>query len=132
MCYLRQLEGYALKLSAKAVSGYVNVISRPSSSGDARWQAVVFCPDQQGKISLGTFDKPEEAALAIAKHNDPLHEAAATAEPQVQLQASDRPGASPAPLRRRGAAADEAEDQGEWQFRAAHTTLSPPPIVKKR
>ena len=120
MCCLRQLEGYALKLSAKAVSGYVNVISRPSSSGDARWQAVVFCPDQQGKISLGTFDKPEEAALAIAKHNDPLHEAAATAEPQVQLQASDRPGASPAPLRRRGAAADEAEDQGEWQFRAAH------------
>ena len=122
-----QLEGYALKLSAEAASGYLNV--RASSSGGERWRAVTLCPEQKKQINLGTFDKPEEAALALAKHHNSLNEAVASGEPQLQLQlqAADGPGASPTPLRRRGAVEDDEADQGEWQSAPPPAPRAPPP-----
>ena len=62
-----QLEGYTLKLSKKnAVSGYSGV----SRSRDGkRWQAELWSPEY---ACLGSFDRPEQAALAIAKHRGQL------------------------------------------------------------
>ena len=56
-----QLEGFTLRLSAKAASGYVNV-----SRHGKNWRAQIFSPNY---IHFGNFAKPEEAALAVAKHH---------------------------------------------------------------
>ena len=54
-----QLEGYTLKLShRKTASGYAHV-----SAHGLRWRAL----SPRG-VSLGSFEKPEQAALAVAKH----------------------------------------------------------------
>ena len=67
-----QLEGYSLQLSAKAASGYFGV---NKGQGARKWVAQIWRPDY---IHFGTFAKPEEAALAIAKHRAQTMEDAAT------------------------------------------------------
>ena len=55
--------GYTLELSKqKTDSGYSGVSRHKSSR---MWRAQIFSPEQ---LSLGTFARPEQAALAIAKH----------------------------------------------------------------
>ena len=62
-----QLEGYTLKLSKyKTESGYAGVARQTGGLRDrANWRAQIFTPEQ---LSLGTFARPEQAALAIAKY----------------------------------------------------------------
>ena len=63
-----QLEGYTLQLSKQnSASGYANV-SRANSGGQ-RWVATIWGTEP---VRLGTFDKPEEAALAVAKYRAQL------------------------------------------------------------
>tara|TARA_B100000795_G_scaffold133035_1_gene99261 strand:- start:35 stop:457 length:423 start_codon:yes stop_codon:yes gene_type:complete len=59
--------GYALKPSKhKTESGYAGVARQTGGLRDrANWRAQIFSPEQ---LSLGTFARPEQAALAIAKH----------------------------------------------------------------
>ena len=118
-----QLEGYRLKLSAKAESGYEHVTR--AGAGSHRWHAKVRLAGKL--VFLGGYDSPAEAALAIAKHHDTLDEAVATAEPQVQLQAADGPSASTAPLRRRGAAVEDEDDEGVFVHPPSSSRLLPPP-----
>ena len=55
--------GYTLELSKqKTDSGYSGVSRHKSSR---MWRAQIFSPEQ---LSLGTFARPEQAALAIAKY----------------------------------------------------------------
>jgi hypothetical protein len=65
-----QLEGYTLKLSKQNESGYA-CVTRGNSTGD-RWVATVYADKKQ--IRIGSFDKPEEAALALAKHRAQMEE----------------------------------------------------------
>ena len=57
-----QLEGYKLKLSGSASSGYANVGKNTAGSGGRAWRA------QISDTCLGYFEKPEEEALAVAKY----------------------------------------------------------------
>ncbi len=57
-----QLEGYKLKLSGSASSGYANVGKNTAGSGGRAWRALI------SDTCLGYFEKPEEAALAVAKY----------------------------------------------------------------
>ena len=60
-----QLEGYTLKPSKQnSESGYAGV-TRGNSAGD-RWVATVYGDNKQ--VRLGTFARPEQAALAVAKY----------------------------------------------------------------
>ena len=61
-----QLEGYTLKPSKQnSESGYAGV-TRGNSAGD-RWVATVYGDNKQ--VRLGTFARPEQAALAVAKYH---------------------------------------------------------------
>ena len=37
-----------------------------------RWKAQVWSAEQKKSVSVGTYDRPEEAALALAKHRGQL------------------------------------------------------------
>ena len=64
-----QLEGYTLQLSKHStVSGYANVTRANSIA--RRWVATIWVPEPAKR--LGIFDKPEEAALAVAKYRAQL------------------------------------------------------------
>ena len=73
-CVLSQLEGYQLERSENNSSGYANVSKQ---AGSSRWKAMV-----SGKY-LGTFESPEEAALAVATHRAGLVEGEAEEEEQA-------------------------------------------------
>ena len=63
---LWQLEGYILQPSKQnSESGYAGVTRGNSTS--ERWVARVYADNQQ--IKLGTFARPEQAALAVAKYH---------------------------------------------------------------
>ena len=65
---LWQLEGYTLQLSKHSTaSGYANVTRANSIA--RRWKATIWVPEP---VRLGIFDKPEEAALAVAKYRAQL------------------------------------------------------------
>ena len=64
-----QLEGYTLQLSKHStVSGYANVTRANSIA--RRWVATIWVPEPAKR--LGIFDKPEQAALAVAKYRAQL------------------------------------------------------------
>ena len=63
-CVPWQLEGYTLMLSKRKTDSGYSGVSR-HINGSQMWRAQIFTPEQ---LSLGTFARPEQAALAIAKH----------------------------------------------------------------
>ena len=65
---LWQLEGYTLKPSKhKTEAGYAGV-----APVGKRWKAQIWSAEQRKAVHLGSFDRPEQAALAIAKHRGQL------------------------------------------------------------
>ena len=65
---LWQLEGYTLKPSKhKTEAGYAGV-----APVGKRWKAQIWSAEQRKAVNLGTYDRPEEAALALAKHRSQL------------------------------------------------------------
>lgn len=101
-------------------------MTRTTNVGSQRWLAKARLAGKL--VSIGTYDSSAEAALAIAKHHDTLDEAVATAEPQLLLQVADGPGASTAPLRRRGAAVEDEDDEGVFVPPPSSTRLLPPSL----
>ena len=57
-----QLDGYHLHMNPKCKSGYRHVLHDPWVNKKHPWRAKV------GGTHLGSFDSPEEAAVAVAKH----------------------------------------------------------------
>ena len=57
-----QLDGYQLHMNPKCKSGYRHVLHDPWVNKKHPWRAKV------GGTHLGSFDSPEEAAVAVAKH----------------------------------------------------------------
>ena len=76
-----QLDGYQLHMNPNCKSGYRHVLHDPWVNKKHPWRAKV------GGTHLGSFDSPEEAAVAVAKHlgDEPVGGGEAEAE-EVEME----------------------------------------------